>query len=290
MANLKAIKTKKKSTQNLKKISRALEIISTIKLQKNKHKVESAKQYFLDLSRLIAEVSEKINLFDTVEASSGKKDLAIVVTSEKGLCGGLNSRVTKLLSTNYSPATTDVFVIGKKGYEFCKRMGYNIVAYINLKDEIHQSDITPLLVFLEEKAKDYANIDILFNFFNNLLTQITSSFRLSPLSKENINDFLTTVGVKFDITENNQKGFNLLEPTSEAVKTELHRQVRTYLITSMILQNKIAEHAGRMIAMKNAKDNCTKFIAALTLQFNKIRQANITREISEITAAKIAME
>mgnify|MGYP003618757128 FL=1 len=137
MANLKAIKTKKKSTQNLKKISRALEIISTIKLQKNKHKVESAKQYFLDLSRLIAEVSEKINLFDTVEASSGKKDLAIVVTSEKGLCGGLNSRVTKLLSTNYSPATTDVFVIGKKGYEFCKRMGYNIVAYINLKDEIH---------------------------------------------------------------------------------------------------------------------------------------------------------
>lgn len=290
MANLKAIKTKKKSTQNLKKISGALEIISTIKLQKNKRKVESAKQYFLDLTKLIAEVSDKINLFEANEANSSKKNLAIVVTSEKGLCGGLNSRVTKLLSTNYEIATTDVFVIGKKGYEYCKRMGYNIVAYINLKDEIQQSDITPLLVFLEENTKNYANVDILFNFFNNLLTQITSSFRLTPLNKENITDFLTKVGVKFELQNDNQKGFNLLEPTSEAVKTELHRQVRNYLITAMILQNKIAEHAGRMIAMKNAKDNCTKFIASLTLQFNKIRQANITREISEITAAKIAME
>ena len=81
-----------------------------------------------------------------------------------------------------------------------------------------------------------------------------------------------------------------MEPSSAHVTKELRNQIKNYLITATVLQNKIAEHAGRMIAMKNAKDNCTSFISKLTLQFNKLRQANITREISEITAAKIALE
>jgi F-type H+-transporting ATPase subunit gamma len=291
MPSLKAIKTKIKSTGNLKKISRALEIISTIKLQKNKAKVESAKQYFLDLAKLIAEVSDKVNLFDATPTTAISKKLIIVVSSEKWLCAWLNSKITKLLSNNYSPATADVFVIGKKGYEFCKRSDYSIVWYINLKDEIAQSDITPLLVFLEEQGKNYDKIDILFNFFSNLLTQVASSFTLAPLSKESITEFLAQVWVSltFNSSQSN-KTFDLLEPSGEQVKLELQKQVRTYLITAMILQNKISEHASRMLAMKNAKDNCTKFIWSLTLQFNKLRQANITREISEITAAKIAME
>lgn len=289
MPSLKAIKTKIKSTGNLKKISRALEIISTIKLQKNKAKVESAKQYFLNLGKLIAEVSEKIDLFDTHSESSSMKNLVIVVSSEKWLCGWLNSKITKVLGNNYD-TTTDIFVFGKKGYEFCKRSGYNIIWYCNLKDEVTQSDITPLLLFLKEHSKDYNNITILFNFFQSILTQIPSEFIIQPLNKESITNFLHKVGIKYNPNEHTSKEFELLEPNKQAVKEELQRQVIQYLITATILQNKIAEHAGRMLAMKNAKDNCTKFMSSLTLQFNKMRQANITKEISEITGAKIAME
>ena len=289
MPSLKAIKTKIKSTGNLKKISRALEIISTIKLQKNKAKVESAKQYFLNLGKLIAEVSEKIDLFDTNTSINNSKNLVIVVSSEKWLCGGLNSKLTKVLSTNYD-TNTDVFVFGKKGYEFCKRSWYSIVWYCNLKDEIMQSDITPLLLFLKDHSKEYNTITILFNFFQSILTQIPSEFTIQPLNKENIAHFLQKVWIEYNQNQKINKDFELLEPNKQAVKEELQRQVTQYLITATILQNKIAEHAGRMLAMKNAKDNCTKFMSSLTLQFNKMRQANITKEISEITGAKIAME
>lgn len=291
MPSLKSIKTKIKSTWNLKKISRALEVISTIKLQKNKAKVEAAKQYFLDLAKLIAEVSDKIDLFDNSTSSQSDRSLVVVVSSEKGLCGGINSKITKLMGSNYSPLTTDVFVIGKKWYEYCKRSGYNIIGYINLKDEVVQSDLNPLLLFLSEQAHSYAEIDIVFNFFHNLLSQVPSAFRLFPLSKETIVWFLDQVGATFEIASNTRStSFDILEPSITSIKNELQRQIRNYLITAMVLQNKIAEHAGRMIAMKNAKDNCTKFIWSLTLQFNKLRQAGITKEISEITAAKIAME
>lgn len=290
MPSLKTIKTKIKSTGNLKKISRALEIISTIKLQKNKTKVEAAKQYFLDLTKLIAQVSSKLSLFDTHIPWTSSKDLVIVVSSEKWLCGGINSKITKLVSLHYNPDHVDVFAIGKKAYEFCKRTRYNIVGYLNLKDEIVQKDITPLLVFLEGQGKQYQHIDIVFNYFQSILTQIPSQLRLYPMTQSHIIEFLHTIGAPQLELEHSHTSFNLLEPDRETVQLELQRQMRNYLITATILQNKIAEHASRMIAMKNAKDNCTKFIGSLTLQFNKLRQAIITKEISEITAAKIAME
>lgn len=299
MPSLKTIKTKIKSTGNLKKISRALEIISTIKLQKNKSKVESAKQYFLELAKLIAQVSQHINLFESDNNQSSlklswtyKKKLVIVVTSEKGLCWWLNGKITKLLSSQYALDDTDVFVIGKKWYEYCKRVGYTIVWYINLKDEITQSDILPLLHFLEDNSSSYQYISILFNFFHSILSQVASSFLIQPMTQESVYGFLKEIGVDNSLyTDNNTKKTTiLLEPSSAHVTKELRNQIKNYLITATVLQNKIAEHAGRMIAMKNAKDNCTSFISKLTLQFNKLRQANITREISEITAAKIAME
>lgn len=299
MPSLKTIKTKIKSTGNLKKISRALEIISTIKLQKNKSKVESAKQYFLELAKLIAHISQHINIFESSEnntsytsPSLSKKDLTIVITSEKGLCWWLNGKITKLLSSQCTIDNTDVFVVGKKWYEYCKRVGYNIVWYINLKDEINQSDILPLLHFLEEKSSLYQHITILFNFFHSILSQTASSFLIQPMTQTSVYTFLKEIGIDDTLhhAHNAWKKMILLEPSSVQVTQELRNQIKNYLITATILQNKIAEHAGRMIAMKNAKDNCTSFMSKLTLQFNKLRQANITREISEITAAKIAME
>ena len=294
MPSLKTIKTKIKSTGNLKKISRALEIISTIKLQKNKAKVESAKQYFLELAKLVSQISQYLNIFDIQDqklVTSKKRNLVIVVTSEKWLCWWLNGKITKLLSTDYDKEETDVFVIGKKWYEYCKRVWYHIVWAINLKDEITQSDILPLLTFLEEKSASYQNISILFNFFHSILSQSASSFTIQPISKESVDWFLKQIWIStHQKKESKSTPLELFEPSKTQVKQELRNQIRNYLITATILQNKIAEHAGRMIAMKNAKDNCTSFINKLTLQFNKLRQANITREISEITAAKIAME
>lgn len=292
MASLKQIKTKIKSNQNLKKITKALEIISTIKLQKNKSRAENLKNYFIDFVKFIWEISDKVKLFDHQKKFVADKSLVVLVTTEKWLCGGTNTKILKLFYQTRKREKIDVFVIGKKGFEFAWRNGYNIVWYLNTKDDIATADLIPLITYIDEHTRDYANIHIVFNFFKNTITQIPTTFKLYPLDQSSLDELKEQLDVSF--YQNNgdvqTRDHILLEPDIHIIKNQLYKQIRTYLISSMIVQNKICEHASRMIAMKNAKDNCTKFISTLMLKFNKLRQASITQEISEITSAKMAME
>ena len=111
-----------------------------------------------------------------------------------------------------------------------------------------------------------------------------------PLSVEEMQTFFAEVGVTFDGTSVRADADVLVEPDIETVRTEIKRQIRNYVIMSALVQNKTGEHAARMIAMKSAKDNATGFVKSLTLKYNKERQAAITKEISEIVSAKIAIE
>lgn len=292
MASLKQIKTKIKSNQNLKKITKALEIISTIKLQKNKSRAESLKNYFIDFVRLVSQISDKVDLFNDKIDSITDKDLVVLVTTEKWLCGGTNTKILKLFYQWWDKDKIDVFVIGKKWFEFAGRNWYNVVWYLNTKDDITTADLIPLITYIDQHSSDYGKVHIVFNFFKNTITQIPTIFKLYPLDKASMDELKWQLDMSSDQDEDNQnfKDHLLLEPNPQAIREQLYKQIRTYLISSMVIQNKICEHASRMIAMKNAKDNCSKFISILMLKFNKLRQASITQEISEITSAKMAME
>lgn len=294
MANLKKIKNKIKSVQNLKKITRALEIVSTVKLQKSKDKADTLKKYLFDLLYILQNIGSKVDLFNDTNKKSDK-NLVIVVTSDRGLCWSLNSKLTRAVFNDFKDqkSNTDFFVIWKKWLDVLSRSGFNLVWICQAKDEMKDDDLLPLFEYLNSSFSQntYWSIKIYFNYFKNSLIQIPSQLQVYPLTKTHFEDFLSSVGISYDLNSVHHTWKDLvIEPSREILLEEIKRQIRNYLILSALVQNKAWEHASRMIAMKNAKDNSTKLINHLVLWYNKVRQSSITQEISEIVSAKIAIE
>ena len=153
MANLRQIKSKIKSVANLKKITRALEVVSTVKLQKTKQQAESLKDYLVDLLAILSQVGEKYDVYGAQNGSAeeSKKTLCIVVTSERGLCGGLNSKLLKKVWNEVGDDKhVDFFCIGKKGLEFLKRGKAHIVGSISIGDSYTEEELLPLYSFFDK--------------------------------------------------------------------------------------------------------------------------------------------
>lgn len=290
MANLKAIKQKIKSVGNIKKITKALEIVSTVKLKKTKQKTENYKTYLEGLLEIVSLIKDKVNLFEA-DPTKDEKSLYIIVSTEKWLCGSLNSKLLKLAG-QYITSESDIFAIGKKAAEYTKRTQAKTKAYLNLKDNFSESDLTELQTFLGKalEEKKYSNITLCYNHFQNTMIQIPVLLQLLPLDKASIEQFTQQIGLKRkDSTQLANKELEL-EPTPEEFKQQLQKLFLKHIIYGAILQNKTGEFAARMIAMKNATDNGWSMVKRLKSKFNKARQAAITQEISEITSAKVSME
>jgi F-type H+-transporting ATPase subunit gamma len=294
MANLKQIKAKIKSVGNLKKITRALEVVSTVKLQKIKSQAEGLKLYLMQILRILWTISPKIDLFwQEAGKSNATKTAVIVITSERGLCGWLNTKLLRKVVHENDVTTTDFFVVGKKWLEFLKRVNASIVGHIQVGDAVSSKELLALYTFFEGAIQQgvYGKVSLYFNFFKNSIVQIPTSIQVFPLSLIEIKMFFDGIELPLAVawTEDDAKDL-LVEPSLDEVRAEVRRQIRNYVIMSALVQNKTGEHAARMIAMKNAKDNATGFVKWLTLKFNKERQSAITKEISEIVSAKIAIE
>lgn len=290
MANLREIKGKIGSVNNLKKITRALEVVSTVKLQKVKSQAEWLKSYLLDLLGILSHLDTTVWLYDDdTVISSNERKLAIIITSERGLCGWLNSKLLRKVLSETDTKNTDYFVVGKKWLEFVKRMWGNIVWNINVSDSFAEEELLALYTFFDKAVQEYSAVSLYFNYFKNSIAQIPSAVQMMPFTQESFNHFLETIQVQLPATIALWEKDMIIEPDQETLVAEAKRQIRNYVIASAIVQNKAWEHAARMIAMKNAKDNATDFVKSLTLSFNKARQWAITQEISEIVSAKIAI-
>ena len=297
MANLRAIKTKIWSVKNLKKITRALEVVSTVKLQKIKGQADGLKQYFVQLMSVLSAVDEASSIFASEDNTQNKseKTLVIAITSERGLCGGLNSKLMRKLyeDRKATRATDEYFVVGKKGLEFIKRMNWTVVGSLQLWDKFNDGELLPLYTFFEDAVAQgtYKNIVLYFNYFRNSIVQVPTSLDVYPVTKEGFESFALWVDITLPEQDPTASYKSIIiEPSRKKFVAEARRQLRKYIIASAIVQNKAGEHAARMIAMKNAKDNATSMVSSLTLTFNKARQWAITQEISEIVSAKLAIE
>jgi len=291
MANLREIKSKIKSVGNLKKITRALEVVSTVKLQKLKDQTEALKSYLVDLMSIVSTVGNVHSIFEESSASTSDTTLAVIFTSERGLCGWLNSKLLRKSTKELKGKEVEYFVIGKKGLEYIKRTWWNIVWSLTIWDSFSEEDLLPLFTYFDESiaAGKYKEVKLYFNYFKNSIFQVPTNIELYPFAKEAFESFLADIDVELVTPELGNKEL-LIEPNQEEYMDQLRRQLRNYVISSALLQNKTWEHAARMIAMKNAKDNATDFSKKLKLNFNKARQWAITQEISEIVSAKIAIE
>ncbi len=297
MANTKLIRTKIKSVGNLKKIIKALEVVSTIKLQKLRQKTITLKHFFVDFLNILSIVQQQVNIFDFDKSArdpNGRR-LLVVITSDKGLCGWINSKLLKHISTKYKDwkHKADIFCIWKKWLEFFVRDWRNVVGTVDLKDTFEQEDLKAVYAYIKKavQEKTYSKIKVYFNFFKNTVSQIPLRFKIYPLDHDTFDAFLKDLDIELSSVPHLKKNqYMMIEPTISTFKQKLIEEIVQYIIYTAALNNKAGEHAARMVAMKNAKDNCTEVIDSLNLVYNKTRQQKITQEISEIVSAKIAIE
>lgn len=296
MANTKQIRTKIKSVKNLQKIIKALEIVSTVKLQKLKGVIGSYRAFMESFLEVLKEVRKEVNIFDFDQKTwnpNGRR-LLIVVTSDRGLCWAINSRIFKRMEKNYGNAkdNVDIFVVGKRGLEYFVRNGRNVVGSATISDKVFLWEVKPISAFIRQalEEKKYAKIKIYFNFFKNTMMQMSTRFKLYPLDEESFETFLQNTGLEVDLLESIEKKYLMIEPDIESFKFDFLQVLIRNIIYSAVLNNKTSEHAARMLAMKNAKDNSVEVLNQLNLLYNKTRQAKITQEISEIVSAKVAIE
>lgn len=293
MANAKAIKSKIKSIWNIQKITSALEIVSTVKLQKLKEKTDNFKVYMNELLYIVDKVWSASSIFSFIKDIKSERELIIVVSSEKWLCWALNSKLFRKVyeDTKDIKENVDVFCIWKKALDFFTRSWYNIVWIENIKDNFSESDLNTTKAMLFENIEwlKYKNINLYYNYFKNSMVQIPSTVQLFPLDNSHMEQFFENIWLKIEDNFEDTPDI-LIEPSEEEFYEFVYKQFVFSMIYGALLQNKTWEHASRMIAMKNAKDNSIDIQKNLKITYNKQRQASVTQEISEITWAKAAME
>lgn len=296
MANIRQVKARIKATTNLQKIVKALEIVSTVKLQKLKGVIGSYKEFLQSFLEVVNIVRKEVNLFDYDKDSRDPhgKRLLVVVTGDKGLCGAVNSRIFKRMEKNYGHMKdkADVFVIGKKGLEYFVLNGRNVVGSATISDNVLLGEVDPISAFIAKAIEDkkYSKIKVYFNFYKNVISQVLTRFKLYPLDENSFNNFLNEIGVSLDHLESIEHKFLMIEPDVKTFKFDFLQNLIRIIIFSAVLHNKTTEYASRMMAMKNAKDNCKELMEQLTLLYNKTRQWRITQEITEIVGAKVSLE
>ena len=292
MANAKAIKAKMKSIWNIQKITSAMEIVSTVKLQKVKDKADSFKKYMVEFLYILDMINLS-NIFWTNQNISWKKELIIAVSTEKWLCWALNSKLFRKMHSELKDRKQDIeiFCVWKKALEFFSRSWYEVIWVENLKDWFTEADLNNLRSMIWKSIDEwkYSNISIYYNYFKNTMSQLPSSLQVFPLERENFDKFAKDIELEFKLDDEYNADI-IIEPSEEEFYSFVYKKFISDMIYGVILQNKTWEHASRMIAMKWAKDNSIEIKKKLNISYNKQRQAAVTQEISEIVWAKTAME
>ena len=295
MAGTKEIKRRIKSVKSTKKITKAMELVSASKMKRAVAKTLASRlyaNYSWDLLTSLAGKLEQVTHPFFTENTEGKT-LIILITSNRGLCGGYNAQVIKktiLKIKSFENETVEFLTIGKKGDAAMRRTGQHVVAsFVELPDIISLSDITPVskLITSEYKNGTYKNIFVAYTDFVSALTQTPRIRMLLPVSKKELKKAIQDVGDQksrelLDIKENTNE--YVFEGDMSTLIESLAEKLVKMQIYQMILESNASEQSARMLSMKNAGDAASEMIDDLTLVFNKARQANITREISEISA------
>ncbi len=288
MAAGKEIRGKIKSVENTKKITKAMEMVAASKMRKAQDRMRHARPYS-DKVRNIAANLGKANPEYThpfMKVNDAKAVGFIVVTTDKGLCGGMNTNVlrgvtAKLRDLQGAGITTQAVAIGNKGLGFLNRIGAQVVSHVTqLGDTPHlEKLIGPVKVLLDAYAQGKVSaVYLSYTRFINTMKQEPVVERLLPLSDETLK------------ADAGQPGWDYIyEPDAQSVIDELLVRYVEGLVYQAVAENMASEQSARMVAMKSATDNAGNVIAELRLVYNKTRQAAITKELSEIVAGAAAV-
>jgi F-type H+-transporting ATPase subunit gamma len=277
--NIRTIRKKIKSVTNVKKITKAMQLVSAIKMKKAQQVAVDGRPYQMEIENIIRAVSPKIDpslspLISFPVDKVERKNLAIVIASNKGLCGSFNFNLLRFIVKNTDFKNTDFIIVGKKA-NLLSKFSANITA--DYSSNVPMNNVSALFEFALTKYLDrtYKKIDLYHNQFVSTIQSIPVVTTLLP--------------IKMDLGQEKPSEY-LIEPNPKKIIDSLLRSFVEEKLRFALIQSEAGEHSLRMMAMKNATDNATDVIYNLTMVRNKIRQEKITSELLDMVTAKESVE
>ena len=292
MASMRDIKRRKASIQSTGQITKAMKLVSTVKLQRAKARAEKSKTYFNTMYETVTGILKKSGNIDHpfLKAGGSSKKAVILITSNRGLAGGYNSNVCKLVTeSDMKKEDLLIFAIGKKGRDSLKRKGYEIAAdYSEVVNEPIYSDAAEISEKLLEMFSkgEIGEIYLAYTGFKNTVSHIPTLLRLLPVSLEDMS--AESEGTDKDADSDDRAPMNYEPEEEEALNLIIPKYI-TSLIYGALIEAVASENGARMQAMDSATSNAEEMISDLELKYNRARQGHITQELTEIISGAEAI-
>jgi len=287
MANLRDIRRRIKSVKNTAQITKAMQMVAASKMRKAQEAALNGRPYAELLNRVLVSLRDRVDpsVHPLLEKRTVKRELVILLSTDKGLCGALNTNLFREVS-NFDTNTTEFVSIGRKGTQFLSRTKRKMIADFELKDQPSFLETKAISKFAIEKFLngEVDRVTVLYPRFVNTLTQTPTALTLLPITS------LEETGLKGNEQPVELGGATVVfEPDAEGVLDEILPYYIHFELFQFLLATRASEHSARMVAMKSATDNAKQLVKDLTLEYNKARQAAITKEILEIATAQLAL-
>ena len=300
-ANTRDIRRRIKSVKNTAQITKAMQMVAASKMRRAQMAAIASRPYAEELARLLSpfaglDADDESFAHPLLSEREGGRTLVLMISTDKGLCGALNTNLFREV-VQFDPETTDFVCVGKKGMQFLVRAKRNVIAEFELKDGFSYFDSEAVAKFcMDQFLAGKANrIKVLYTDFVNTLTQRPSTRGVVPVQSfevGNVDLGESSLGAQVPTRVGGQdvepKEY-ILEPNRTDFLASLLPHFVFFKVYHFILEARASEHSARMVAMKNATDNAKQLIRDLTLEYNKIRQASITTEILEIATAQMVL-
>jgi F-type H+-transporting ATPase subunit gamma len=291
MPSTRDIRRRIKSVKNTAQITKAMQMVASSKMRKAQLAALAGRPYAALLNKVLVSVSKDSQDFihPLMEKRPVRKRALLVVSTDKGLCGALNANLSREV-VKFDKDTTVFITAGRKASQFIARTRRQLVAEFTYKDAPAFAEARAISKTLQEMfLKDEVDsVDILFTRFINTLTQKPDVRHLLPVG-DLTNLPVDTAAWAKDEPSETPGVEHQFEPNAEQVLGAILPHYLNFIVYQVLLEAKASEHSSRMVAMKNATDNAKQLIKDLTLEYNKLRQANITKELLEITTAQMAL-
>jgi F-type H+-transporting ATPase subunit gamma len=291
MPSTRDIRRRIKSVRNTAQITKAMQMVAAAKMRKAQQAALVGRPYAQLLNEIMAEAATRTVGLDhsLMQSRPVVKRAVILVSTDRGLCGGLNSNLFRE-ATKLDKNTTIFITAGKKAAQFISRTKRNLAAEFSYKDAPQFGEARAISKFVQQMflKGEVDAVDILFPRFINTLLQQPQTIPFLPIGKISA----ATAGVNSPAQElpaGSTTDVFEFEPDEDTVLGELLPHSLNFQMHQILLETKASEQSARMVAMKNATDNAQQIIKDLTLEYNKLRQANITKELLEITTAQMAV-
>ena len=287
MASMRDIQRRKVSIQSTEQITKAMKLVATVKLQKARTRAEKAKPYFNNMYETVqARLSRSGNIeHKYLKPGASDKKAVIVITGNRGLAGGYNSNVTKMLTKNpeFSADKVVTYILGRKGKENLSRYGYQVKEdYSEVMNDPMYRDAMEIgaKVLKDFENGDFGELYIAYTVFKNTVSHIPTMLKVLPVSKNEETD---------NMSKSDKLTLMNFEPGEEEALDLIIPKYVSSLIYGAIIEAVASENGARMSAMDSATSNADEMIAELSLMYNRARQSSITQELTEIIAGAEAI-